>query len=680
MAQKRLRYVGHGLTLTDELGADGLILDSSGARAKLLQRGGAGRFDTDAYDGFPGDGMTDERAAFDGLVNTTMPAGAAELRLGYGSHRFGSAFTFPEGKSLVIPPSGIIAPDTGVVVQINSYVHAGLYQIFGGDGEVRLGRAASPVLHPEWWGAAADGVTDCTFAFLLATEAAEQLGESTMVYQIGTYLTNLVPCPSLLTHQGAGKGLTWIKKLYTTSGSLFASADPLAVKERVTIQDLSIDGSRGDFEHLLVDGGGLPADGDAQGVRMDRWKDSALRRVSIKDCATDAVYVGVGANDVTHFCQDIELDDVQTQNVRRNGLSVISVKGIRVRATCAFRGAQGGINPPQAGPFGGIDFEPDAATCWVQDAVIEPGVICEDNDGPGFLVYLNKLKADAALGVVQGNPVSIYAPHIISRNNGTHGARVARIEDTSGPGLITVGGSFVGNGDVSVLVDNKSIHGARVRLLVGESRDAADGTITDPDGTPAHIKLWANGTAGLTTEPGGVEILSPRAQERNIAKPMLYVAGNASWDDVLVHDLRYDITVGTAAERLAFRWAISAIKRFRATGEATQNYRVVNRTANTVLSEAWSFAIITCTGAGVQATHTLTPIAARPAATHTVRHHFRVTEAVGMIAAPAAGETIAGLAVGQAMQSTTVGGELILENSDVAGIWRIVHNHGWSAV
>ena len=92
---------------------------------------------------------------------------------------------------LTIPANITLKPERGatLVIQggktltINGPLDAGLYQIFScvGTGKVVFGPGTVQAVHPEWWGAKADGATECLPALVaaLTTEIPVQLSNGT---------------------------------------------------------------------------------------------------------------------------------------------------------------------------------------------------------------------------------------------------------------------------------------------------------------------------------------------------------------------------------------------------------------------------------------------------------------------------------------------------------------------
>lgn len=130
--------------------------------------------------------------------------------------------TVPATLTLEFTGSGSLAVPTGKVVTINGPIQAPLKQIFvlTGSGTVTL--AVATDVHPEWWGAVADGVTDSTTAIQSAINAVAAAPSGGRVYfHTGVYIISsmlTIPVNSSIQFEGAG---------YTLSGAAGVFGDPL---------------------------------------------------------------------------------------------------------------------------------------------------------------------------------------------------------------------------------------------------------------------------------------------------------------------------------------------------------------------------------------------------------------------------------------------------------------------
>ena len=97
------------------------------------------------------------------------------------------------------------------------------------------------------------------------------------------------------------------------------------------------------------------------------------------DSGGDGFYVGPGTSNA--YCEDVILRDISADNNRRQGMSITSVKGIRV-INPRFTGTTG------TSPAAGIDLEPNDNDAFMEDIIIE-NPYTEGNDGIGITIGLN---------------------------------------------------------------------------------------------------------------------------------------------------------------------------------------------------------------------------------------------------------------------------------------------------
>lgn len=110
-------------------------------------------------------------------------------------------------------------------------------------------------------------------------------------------------------------------------------------------------------------------------------KNIAISGLILKDSGGDGIYIA-GTEKGT-FCENIFIENSKAINNKRQGISVISVKGLKVKS-CVFSDTNG--TPPSAG----IDLEPN----WEEDALMEiifENCKIENNHGAGIKVAAHKL-------------------------------------------------------------------------------------------------------------------------------------------------------------------------------------------------------------------------------------------------------------------------------------------------
>ena len=110
--------------------------------------------------------VTDEtelRAVIDGITD-----GCAQITIAQ-EIAIAADLTIPDTVNLKFLRCGILSPESGVTLTVNSTIDAGLWQIFGGAGTV-TGTPQIPYIYPEWFGAVGDGLTDDSAAIQAALD------------------------------------------------------------------------------------------------------------------------------------------------------------------------------------------------------------------------------------------------------------------------------------------------------------------------------------------------------------------------------------------------------------------------------------------------------------------------------------------------------------------------------
>lgn len=118
------------------------------------------------------DSVTDDRAAFDTLVNVTMQPNGGRVDV-VGVPRIASNLTIPANVILKFIEGSYLAPDGGVVVTINGKLKANKEKIFGGGGTIAFGPGKVRRLFPQWWGGDDTGAVESLAAIQAAIVAAE---------------------------------------------------------------------------------------------------------------------------------------------------------------------------------------------------------------------------------------------------------------------------------------------------------------------------------------------------------------------------------------------------------------------------------------------------------------------------------------------------------------------------
>lgn len=165
-----------------------------------------------------------------------------------------------------------------------------------------------------------------------------------------------------------------------------------------------------------------------------------VRGLTLIGSGGDGVYIdGSRGKDARPFSSDIVLEDVRALGHHRQGMSVISVDGLRVER-CEFSGTEG--TDPQAG----IDFEPDNPAQRLTDIVIRDCRF-ENNAGAAIKVFAANLTGDSPAISIEvehaevdgGRYGFVVSDYGLGAEKGRHGRIVfhdAVIRGTRGAGLL----------------------------------------------------------------------------------------------------------------------------------------------------------------------------------------------------------------------------------------------------
>lgn len=127
------------------------------------------------------------------------------------------------------------------------------------------------------------------------------------------------------------------------------------------------------------------------GINLIDAKNISIKDTIIRDCWGDGIYIG--SDSTVGYCESISIDNVLLDSNRRQGISVISVKGLHIKDSQAN-------NTSGTNPQSGIDFEPNYPGQFLQGILLE-NFTTANNGGYGIECWLG-----AYAGSV--NPVSLH--------------------------------------------------------------------------------------------------------------------------------------------------------------------------------------------------------------------------------------------------------------------------------
>ncbi len=192
---------------------------------------------------------------------------------------------------------------------LNCKLHAPLRAIFNSTADVQFGKQSVYGIHPEWWGAIADGSTDCTDAVQSAMDAAHADG-GLLLLGAGDYNfdTTLTP-QGELTIQGMGMDVTRLMltdtdtllhgmestfSLYVKDLTINVTSPPTTDEQmsgiRVDLDGTALTGRNVLYENVKCHGFnlGLFADGGSQ-FGIDQV---TMRNIDVKNSGPASSYVG----------------------------------------------------------------------------------------------------------------------------------------------------------------------------------------------------------------------------------------------------------------------------------------------------------------------------------------------------------------------------------------------------
>ena len=290
--------------------------------------------------GAVGDGSTDDRAALNTLVNSTIPAGGGAVWIDR-PYRVASNLTIPANVQLSIARPGMLKVDTGVTLTIAGHIDAGLYQVFNctGTGAIVLAEGGVPEVYPEWWGAAGDcdpddpegsPGTDDSLALTKCFSSGVGPFKLSRFYRFATDL--MWTCTSGQTFVGRG----W-------RSGIFHDSTANALEATAAANGFIVEGDVANvhFENFYICGrqtmtGGTPYHIDSHSgynIRIEPTAAGTPHDVRVVRCRLRNGYVGVGAiysqTSGYYGAYNIQIDGCQVIN-HEHGIMLGAVRGANV--------------------------------------------------------------------------------------------------------------------------------------------------------------------------------------------------------------------------------------------------------------------------------------------------------------------------------------------------------------
>ncbi len=201
------------------------------------------------------DGATNDRAAFQKAIDYLSGKGGGTLCIPSSEHPYRIGVDPSDANALTIPPEVAVAPQPSAVLSIDSDVTvifgrfiAGLHRVFDGAGSVEFAPGAVKEVYPEWWGAVADGSTDCSDAINKAITSGPNEPDADpnkparfysprVRFSPGTYSCSDIVLSQEVALVGSGKKTTFLENNSTEGKSTLNSRSGQETYG-VTIRDL----------------------------------------------------------------------------------------------------------------------------------------------------------------------------------------------------------------------------------------------------------------------------------------------------------------------------------------------------------------------------------------------------------------------------------------------------------
>jgi len=300
--------------------------------------------------GLTGPALTDKlySSSFASLASFAASIGTTECTLVVDQDETVSAdVTIPATVTVEVRQGCVITVATGKTLTINGTLVAGLYQVFSctGTGAVSGLKEA----YPQWFGAVADGTTDCKSA--LASSVTAVSGGGVISLPAGTYATSDEFKLDTLTGvsiRGAGRDATIIKP---TSGTTGITGIWLYKCTRCTVRDLTVkdflDVGAGEVMGIHVEGGWQNTvtgcyitNCDNSGIRLgyDRTAYNALD-ISTKCAPTNATVVALdGGKHHVHNNHIYDIDEGHGIEIIRSNSNLVHHNTIETLASASGYG------------------------------------------------------------------------------------------------------------------------------------------------------------------------------------------------------------------------------------------------------------------------------------------------------------------------------------------------------
>jgi polygalacturonase len=216
-------------------------------------------------------------------------------------------------------------------------------------------------------GATGDGATDDTAAIQKAIDLTPAGG--TLCIADGTYMIDAARSLALKSafRLKLAPGATLRARPNALGGYAI-----LKIWDRndVVVEGGTVQGERGQHQGTTGEWG--------MGIDIRGSRGVTIRGVRIVDCWGDAIYLGRGKNTISN--ENIDIFDVRAHNNRRQGISIITGRGVAVVRNVL-------ANTAGTGPSAGLDIEPNLPDDTIDNIHIID-LTTQDNAGTGLTINL----------------------------------------------------------------------------------------------------------------------------------------------------------------------------------------------------------------------------------------------------------------------------------------------------
>lgn len=307
--------------------------------------------------------------------------------------------TVPVGITIKIIDNGAIAVAPGCTLQINGRFWSRPHYVFNGNGIVRFARGSVVEMYPQWWGARADGSTDCYFAIKAMADAVNAAGGGRINFPEGTYQIS----QAKVTGSFSKAAVTDIayrnceplqiignRAIINIKGDFKRSADYAGQKHAlkysyvnavspfhitncrsVLLSGFEIDGN---VDQMTRDPGVVES--PAHGITIEGGSNIAIKDITVHHCQTDGIYLtGFKTSKALEAARNVFLDRVVSSHNARQGLSVVQARDVMV-SDSSF--SYSGVTEGQYGghsPMAGVDVEPNVTVTSIEPSDVITGNI-----------------------------------------------------------------------------------------------------------------------------------------------------------------------------------------------------------------------------------------------------------------------------------------------------------------